>query len=607
MKKLTAYCLFFLIATAAHSQYYLRGSIRDEKNESLQNVRILLLSSKTGCISGQDGSFGIITKARYDTVTVSLEGYESQTLRVQADLWQNIVLKLSAEAVYKNRPRLISFTSDKKNSSRFNPFVSDETYFKLVENEFVKASEYPTTGFSLNVNKAAYSNVRRFINMQSKVPPDAVRIEELINYFNLGYQPPAVNEVFKINSAVTSCPWNEKDRLLFVNVSAKKLDIESKPPGNFVFLVDVSGSMDMPNRLPLLKAALQLFVKNLRPVDKISIVTYGGMVSVWLPPTPGDEQEKINRSVEVLTAAGDTPGSYAIEAAYKLAAANFIPGGTNRVILATDGDFNVGQTSEKQLDELITRQRHTGIYLTCLGVGMGNFKDSKLQTLAKRGNGNYAYLDDLHEAEKVLVYELTETLYAVADDAFINIDFDPTQVSAYRLIGFDNKKEAVRDMNSDLDGGEIGSGSTTMAVFEILPASANSAGADTAPVPDIGMLHLRFYLPGDTMNDLQQILYSLPGKTGEKDSTLKCAKFAAAVAMFGMKLKESPYLNKASWTAVKAAADAGVDKTNYLQNDFLMLVEKTIRIYEPGRKNKKAGRKKKNNKNPEVTEAPRYP
>ncbi|MEJ7610808.1 MAG: von Willebrand factor type A domain-containing protein [Ferruginibacter sp.] len=607
MKKLTAYCLFFFIATTAHSQFYLRGSIRDEKNEGIENVRVLLRSSKTVCSTGPDGSFGIITKVLYDSISVSLEGYETQVLRVKTDAWQNIVLKPAPDIVYKNRPRLISFTSDKDQGGRFNPFLNDETYFKLVENEFVKASEYPTTGFSLNVNKASYSNVRRFINMQSKVPPDAVRIEELINYFNLGYQPPVNDAVFNINSTVTACPWNAKDRLLFVNVSAKKLDIENKPPGNFVFLIDVSGSMDMPNRLPLLKAAFQLFIKNLRAVDKISIVTYGGTVGVWLAPTPGNEQEKISRSIEVLTAAGDTPGSYAIEAAYKLAAANFIPGGNNRVILATDGDFNVGQTSEKQLDELITRQRKTGIYLTCLGVGMGNFKDSKLQTLAKRGNGNYAYLDDLHEAEKVLVYELTETLYAVADNAYINIDFYPTGVSAYRLIGFDNKKEALRDKNSDLDGGEIGSGSTTLAVFEILPAAGYAGKIDSAAVPDIGTLHLRYYLAGDTMNDLHQILYTIPGKPNDRDSAAKCAKFAAAVALYGMKLKESPYLNKATWTDVKTIAEAGADRTNYLQNDFLLLLDKTIRIYEPGRKNKKNKRNKKKDKETEATGTPRYP
>ena len=471
MKKLIAYCLFFFSAVAAHSQFYLRGSIRDDKNDPLQNAKIRLHSSGLQSFSAIDGSFGILTPKLYDSITVYMDGFEPQAIKVKADQWQHIILHVSPEAAFRNRPRLISFSKDEKRTKRFSPFTSDETYFKLVENEFVKADLYPNTGFSLNVNKAAYSNVRRFINMQSRVPPDAVRVEELINYFNLGYKEPTISDsIFNVHSTFTDCPWNAKDRLLFLNISAKKLDLENKPPGNFVFLIDVSGSMDMPNRLPLLKEAFQLFIKNLRPVDRISIVTYGGTVGVWLQPTSGDEQEKISRSIEVLTAAGDTPGAAALEAAYKLAVANFIPGGNNRVILATDGDFNVGPVSEKALDELISRQRQTGVYLTCLGVGMGNFKDSKLQTLAKRGNGNYAYLDDLHEAEKVLVHELTETLYAVAEDAFINVKFDPSQVSAYRLIGFDNKKEAVLDDNSNLDGGEIGSGSSTMAIFQVTPA-----------------------------------------------------------------------------------------------------------------------------------------
>ena len=592
MKKIIAYCLFLFSALAAYPQFYLRGSIRDDKNDPLQNAKIRLHSTGVQAFSAIDGSFGILTSKLYDSISVSMDGFEPKAMKVKADLWQYITLKITPEASFKNRPRLISFSKDEKRTKRFSPYAGDETYFKLVENEFVNADQYPNTGFSLNVNKAAYSNVRRFINMQSRVPPDAVRVEELINYFNLGYKAPAVkDDFFNISSTLTECPWNVKDRLLFLNVSAKKLDIENKPPGNFVFLIDVSGSMDMPNRLPLLKEAFQLFVKNLRPVDKISIVTYGGTVGVWLQPTAGDEQEKIARSIEVLTAAGDTPGAAALEAAYKLAVANFIAGGNNRVILATDGDFNVGQVSEKALDELISKQRQTGVYLTCLGVGMGNFKDSKLQTLAKRGNGNYAYLDDLHEAEKVLVHELTETLYAVAEDAFINVKFDSSQVSAYRLIGFDNKKEAVQDNSSDLDGGEIGSGSSTMAIFEIVPTPRMVLGND------IGDLNLKFYPINDTVPDQKLVSYCIPGKPVPFDSAGNCVRFASALAMFGMKLKESPYMNNANWENVQNVAEKAADRTQYLQNDFLLMLKKAISIYEPNRK------KKKNKKRTEAASA----
>jgi Ca-activated chloride channel homolog len=580
VKKLIAYCLLVCAVFTAHAQYFLRGNIKDEKKVALQNAKIILHSSKVGITSDYDGSFGITTSLQYDSITVTLDGFEKQTLHVKTDVWQNIVLKISAATLIKSKPKLLSFTKDINKRERFNPFISDETYFKLVENEFIKSASFPNTGFSLNVNKASYSNARRFINMKSKVPPDAVRVEEMINYFNLGYKKPYGKDIFKINSNIISCPWNVKNELLFIKLSAKKIELDKIPAGNFVFLIDVSGSMDMPNRLPLLKESFQLFVKNLRPIDKISIITYGGMVGTWLAPTSGDEKQKICDRLELLEAAGDTPGQSAIEAAYKMARSTFMPGGNNRVILATDGDFNVGQTSEKALDELITKQRESGIFLTCLGVGMGNFKDSKLQTLAKRGNGNYAYLDDLHEAEKVLVKELTETLYAVADNVFINIQFNPNLVSSYRLIGFDNKREAVQDGTSELDGGEIGSGSSSMAVFEIVPALNN-----TTLQNDVAKLQLKFHDVKDKTQTLQQIDYVVNNE--QCDTLDNDSKFAAVVAMFGLKLKESKYLNKASWADVLNYANKVIDKNVFLQTEFYKLLLKTIDVYEPSKKKKK--------------------
>ena len=579
LKKVVLYCLFLCVGLAAKSQYFLRGAIRDEKNNALANAKIYLHSSSSFFISGYDGSFGLASKSRTDTITIQLAGYVKQTLVIIADNWLNVVLKMNPATVIRYKPKLISFTKDQKENARYNPFVSDETYFKLVENEFVKAEKFPNSGFSLNVNKASYSNVRRFINTDSKVPPDAVRIEEMINYFNLDYEVPEDDKVFKINSSVTNCPWNEKNKLLFLKVSAKKIDLDKIPPGNFVFLIDVSGSMDLPNRLPLLKDAFQLFVKNLRPIDKISIVTYGGVVGTWLEPTKGDEKEKINNALELLTAAGDTPGESAIAAAYKLAASTFIADGNNRVILATDGDFNVGQTSEKALDELISKKRESGIYLTCLGVGMGNYKDSKLETLAKRGNGNYAYLDDLHEAEKVLVQELTETLYAVADNAFINVFFDSKQVSEYRLIGFDNKRDAVQDSSSNMDGGEIGSGGSTMALFELTPNQFYDS------TKYLGQLNLQFHNPDFPTREMFDLNYNIDA--GRAREQTNGEHFAAAVAMYGMKLKNSPYLNNKSWNDVFLLSNAAVDKNNFLQSEFLKLVQKSVKIYEPSKRKKK--------------------
>lgn len=586
MKRLFIYLLILIPAIQVNAQYYLRGDIKDEKNQGLQNARIFVQSAKTFYYSGTYGGFGFKMASLYDTLTVTLDGYEPKTVRVKADQWQVIVLKLSEVSASKNKPKLISITKDIRESNRYNWYVEDETYFQLVENSFVNSFHYPNTGFALNVNKASYSNVRRFINSESTVPPDAVRIEEMINYFNLYYHEPEKGDVFRLGSQLTSCPWDEHKQLLFLNVSARKLDLEKVPPGNFVFLIDVSGSMDMPNRLPLIKAAFQMFVKNLRPVDTVSIVMYGGTVGIWLQPTSGAEKDKIIESIESLTAAGDTPGESAIRAAYKLAEKTFIKGGNNRVILATDGDFNVGETTEKALDELITKQRQTGIFLTCLGVGMGNFKDSKLQTLAKKGNGNYAYLDDIGEAEKVLVKELTQTFYAVADDVFMNVSFNPAMVKQYRLIGFDNRKDAVTDSTSYLEGGEIGSGNSTLAVFELIPTQQNLLTRNTNLTDDIATMSLRYSLCNDTSHiskDYKVKNNFVPAADIDRD-----LRFVTAVTMFALKLKQSQYIpGSIDWPFIKAEALEAADRSNYLQNEFLTLLDKAEKIYGAKKKKKK--------------------
>ena len=585
LKKLVLYSCLFLIADHAFGQYYLRGEIKDEQNQGVQNAKIFLHSARALYYSGTYGGFGITVNGLYDSLTISLDGYETRTIRVKTDQWQSIVLKISTITASKSKPKLISITKDLKQTSKFNWFTDNETYFQLVENSYVNTAGYPNTGFALNVNKASYSNVRRFLNMESTVPPDAVRIEELINYFNLHYREPEKGDIFRMGSQLTSCPWDIQKQLLFLNISAKKLDLEKIPPCNFVFLIDVSGSMDMPNRLPLLKAAFQMFVKNLREKDTVSIVMYGGTVGIWLQPTSGAEKDKIIESIESLTAAGDTPGESAIRAAYKLAESTFIKGGNNRVILATDGDFNVGENTEKALDELITKQRQTGIYLTCLGVGMGNFKDSKLQTLANKGNGNYAYLDDIREAEKVLVKELTQTFYAVADDVFMNVNFNPAMVKQYRLIGFDNKKEAVTDSTSDLEGGEIGSGNSTLAVFEIVPTQQNTLTRNTAFADDIATLSLRYSMCNDTA--IQRSVYKVSNNYLNIDSADKDLKFVSAVAMFALKLKQSQYINNVDWPFIKNIALSAADKNNFLQQDFLRLIDQAEKVYAIKKKKKR--------------------
>lgn len=584
MNKIFIYIAFLITAISANAQYYLRGEIKDEKNQPLQNVKILLHSNNHFYYSGTSGGFGITTNNLIDTLSLSLDGYEILTVKVNSEQWQYISLKVLPSNVNKNRPKLISVAKNLQQTSHVKWHINDETYFQMVENEYVNAYKYPNTGFSLNVNKASYSNVRRFIKNGSVVPPDAVRTEELINYFNLHYREPEPGSLFHFESQLTSCPWDTKNQLLFLNINAKKLNLNMVPPGNFVFLIDASGSMDMPNRLPLLKAAFQMFVKNLRPVDTVSIVAYGGTVGIWLQPTGGAEKEKIIKSIEELNASGDTPGESAIMTAYALARSTFNKNGTNRVILATDGDFNVGQTSEKALEELITKERQTGIYLTCLGVGMGNFKDSKLQTLANKGNGNYAYLDDIGEAEKVLVKELTQTFYAVADDVFLNVKFNSNVVKEYRLIGFDNRRDAVADSTIDLEGGEIGSGNSVLAVFEIVPASDKLFHADIHAKDLVASIEISYSLCDDT-TQLQLVKDCLNNFT-DFEKIDKDLQFATAVTMFALKVKQSKYIKQVNWEDIHRIAAVAYDPNSFLQTEFLQLVTKAAEIYEPKKKRK---------------------
>ncbi len=587
MKKLVAHIPLLLVAFAANAQYYLRGEITDEKNQPLQNVKILLHSKNQYFYSGTGGGFGITSNTLYDSLTLFMEGYESKSLKVNCDQWQYISLKVLPSNVNRNRPKLISVTKNLEQTSRVKWYIDNETYFQLVENDFVNTVKYPNTGFSLNVNKASYSNVRRFINMQSTVPPDAVRTEEVINYFNLHYREPAGNDLFRIESQLTSCPWDMEKMLLVLNLNARKLDLNKIPPGNFVFLIDASGSMDMPNRLPLLKAAFQLFVKNLRPIDTVSIVTYGGTVGVWLQPTSGAEKEKIIKSIEELTAMGDTPGQSAIMAAYMLANKTFIKGGSNRVILATDGDFNVGASSEKELEELITKERQSGVYLTCLGVGMGNFKDSKLETLAKKGNGNYAYIDDIREAEKVLVKELTQTFYGVADDVFMNIQFNPNLIKEYRLIGFDNRRDAVADSTIDIEGGELGSGNSVLAYFEIVPATDQLFKEGSFVNDKVATVNMRYSRCNDTAH--LNFVKECPAAFTDFKSIDRELQFATAVTMFGLKVKQSKFMRNADWPAIRAIAVESYNPNSFLQAEFLQLIDKAEAIYTKTKKKKKKG------------------
>jgi Ca-activated chloride channel family protein len=582
LKNLIAYIFFLFFIPCANAQYYLRGEIKDEKSQPLQNVKIMLHSTRYIYYTGYSGGFGITCNNPVDSITLILDGYEVKSFSVKTDVFQQITLKSLSANTSKSRQKLISISRDQDFSSSYNWYVSDESYFSLVENEVVNAAKFPNTGFSLNINKASYSNIRRFLNNESQVPPDAVRIEELLNYFNLHYREPKENEVFGIESQLSDCPWNADKKLLFLNVNARKLDMDNVPPSNLVFLIDVSGSMDMPNRLPLVKAAFQMLIKNLRAKDTVSIVAYGGAVSVWMQPTSGAEKQKIIQSIEELTAAGDTPGASAIRMAYDLAKHTFIKGGNNRVILATDGDFNVGEVSEKALEELITKKKKTGVYLTCLGVGMGNYKDSKLEILAKRGNGNYAYLDDISEAEKVLVKEVTQTFYSVADDVFLNIHFNPEVVKNYRLIGFDNKRDAVADSTGELEGGDIGSGNSVLAIFEITPFREDDIiKGSTHQSP--ASVSLKYTVPKTTGR--KELNYTCPANYQPFDNIDKEFQLGTAIAMFGMRLKFSKFFPSTDWTDIETIANNAYNPSSYLQKQFVELLSTAKKIY--GKKKKK--------------------
>lgn len=583
MNQLKTTVAALLFTLTASSQYYLRGEVRDEKGHALQGVKFTLFSKGSfPYYTGSSGGFGIPTPLKVDTLSFQYEGYEPLTTAVTTSQYAVFTLKMTSYKSNSSRLRLSSLTKNLLPEAAQPNTQTGESYSSTVENDFINTTNYPETGFALHVDRASYSNIRRFLNIKSKPPADAVRIEEMLNYFN--FRTMQVNnqkEIFSANTHITSCPWNKASRLLFINLQARKINLDKTPPGNFVFLIDVSGSMDMPNRLPLLKSAFKLLIENLRSKDTVSIVTYGNSVSVMLQPTGGDNKQKIIEAIEGLTPAGSTPGESAIRIAYKLAKNTFIKNGNNRVILATDGDFNVGVTTEKELEELISQQRKSGIYLTCLGVGMGNYKDSKLEALAKKGNGNFAYLDNEKEAEKVLIEEFAQTIYTVANNVYVNVKFNPALVKNYRLIGFDNKEDAVADSSSQLEGGEVGSGHSLLSVFEITPATN-----DTAPnTQTIASLQILYKLPGDTV--IKQSLYTAPFNYVSIETAEPCLKFAASVVMFGTLLKQSRFAKDITWEELETLAASSANSNNLLQSEFIQLIEKARKIYPA--KNRKKG------------------
>ena len=458
--------------------------------------------------------------------------------------------------------------------SRSQYYPGGERYAVIEEKPFIRADETPLSTFSLHPDTAAYSNVRRFLQQGQRPPRDAVRIEELINYFDYAYPQPVGKHPFSVNIETGPCPWAPGQLLAKIGLQGRRINVEERPPANLVFLIDVSGSMQSANRLPLVKESMKALVEELRPDDRVGIVTYAGNSEIALKSIAvGEGRNKILGVIERLNAGGSTHGSAGIQDAYAMAQRNYLDEGINRVILATDGDFNVGVQSREGLLALIEEKRQTGVFLTVLGYGMGNLKDGTLEMLASKGNGNYAYIDSYREAHRVLVEQLSGTLMTIAKDTKIQVEFNPAQVRAYRLIGFENRMLAARDFNDDTkDAGEIGAGHTVTAIYQIVPHGVPmEAGIDslryqeteTAPPPEaertgeMMFVKLRYKAPDSDTSELIEI--PVPARAHTFEKTSADYRFASAVAGFGLILRESPYKGGANYDMVRQIASKSLN------------------------------------------------
>lgn len=466
------------------------------------------------------------------------------------------------------------------------PEWNRESYDAVSENGFINTGNDPLSTFSIDVDTASYSNVRRFINEGTVPPKGAVRIEELINYFSYTYPQPDDEHPFSVTTELGPCPWNDSRKLVRIGLKAKDIDKKNLPPSNLVFLIDVSGSMSAPNKLPLLQKSIKMLVRQLGEKDRISLVVYAGHDHVVLPPTPGSEQQKIIAALDALGAGGSTHASSGILTAYQLAEQAFLAEGNNRIVLASDGDFNVGISSRGELQKLIEKKRKSGVYLTVLGFGMGNYHDDTMEILADKGNGNYAYIDNLLEAKKVMVKEMSGTLFALAGDVKIQVEFNPAKIAAYRLIGYENRALADEDFNDDKkDAGEIGVGHTVTALYELIPVgAAGQPAVDPLKYQKVEQSSEKKYadelmtvkLRYKPLRASESVLFSTVVKENNLslEETSDDFRFAASVAGFGMLLNNSEHADGLNWLQVLSLAKGakGKDKEGY-RAEFIRLVE----------------------------------
>jgi len=480
-----------------------------------------------------------------------------------------------APVTTKTRKRQWGRRRASKNNTNYNGYVdgvlvtnksnyyakttNNESYDSIDENRFMDVMDQPLSTFSVDVDRASYSNVRRFLNNNQMPPKNAVRIEEMINYFHYDYPTPTEDQAFSINLEGAICPWNPKHQIIHIGLKAKELNADDIRPSNLVFLIDVSGSMSANNKLPLVKKSMKILVDKLRPEDRVAIVVYAGAAGCVLKSTSGAKKEKIMNAIDNLSAGGSTAGGAGIKLAYKIAKENYIKKGNNRVILATDGDFNVGVSDNKSLVEMIEKKRENGIFLTIVGYGMGNYKDGRMEQLSNAGNGNYAYVDNILEAEKIFGTELWGTLYTVAKDVKIQIEFNPAKIKSYRLIGYEDRMLEAKDFNDDKkDAGEMGMGHCVTAIYEVIPVNIDEETTDDKQVDSLKyqtkiiiasneLLTVKFRYKEPRGNNSKLISKSIYLKDIESKEISNNLLLSSSIAEFGLLLRNSKYKGEASY------------------------------------------------------------
>lgn len=599
-----------LLLSVSVSAKTISGIVSDESKLPLPGVSVIIKGTSKGTSTNLDGKYTLEAE-KGDILVFSFIGLIEQEIKVKDQTEINVLMKadkcelqevvvcgyatVSKQAMAGSaagvRIRGISSRKARKQMRNFTSYemlptvdYNTEGYTSIDENNYKNAVESPVSTFSIDVDAASYSNVRRFLTNGQKPPVDAVRIEEMINYFNYNYQQPTGEHPFAIHHELATCPWNKDNMLLHIGLQGKKVETENLPASNLVFLLDVSGSMNSPNKLPLLKQAFKLLVNQLRDEDRVAIVVYAGSSGLVLPSTKGDEKEKILNALNHLNAGGSTAGAAGLKLAYKVARENFIDGGNNRIILATDGDFNVGISSNAQMERLIEKERENGVFISVLGFGMGNYKDDKMEIIADKGNGNYSYIDNILEAKKVLVNEFGGTLFTIAKDVKIQIEFNPAIVEEYRLIGYENRKLNKEDFDNDKkDAGELGSGHTVTALYEIkladkhankdqnLKYQSTQLNKKALSKDEIATVKFRYKKPEGKKSTL--ITREIPMNVTANDLLSENYKFSAAVAGFGMLLRDSEHKGKCNYKMLISMAQKskGEDEEGY-RSEFIRLM-----------------------------------